>query len=53
MIDDGTVHALDDGSFRWMVVVLYPRRLRMNAAGYIVIFSRGVEALLVRSSSGQ
>ena len=33
VIDDGTVHALDDGSFRWTAADPQLRWLRMNAAG--------------------
>ncbi len=33
VIDDGTVHALDDGSFRWTAADPQMRWLRMNAAG--------------------
>src|SRR5262249_1269635 len=37
VIDDGTVHALDDGTFRWTAADPQPRRLRMNAAGLDVM----------------
>ncbi len=33
VIDDGTVHALDDGSFRWTAADPQLRWLRMNSAG--------------------
>jgi aminomethyltransferase len=33
VIDDGTVHALDDGSFRWTAADPQLRWLRMNTAG--------------------
>ena len=33
VIDDGTVHALDDGTFRWTAADPQMRWLRMNAAG--------------------
>ncbi len=33
VIDDGTVHALDDGSFRWTAADPQMRWLRMNSAG--------------------
>jgi aminomethyltransferase len=33
VIDDGTVHALDDGTFRWTAADPQVRWLRMNAAG--------------------
>jgi len=33
VIDDGTVHALDDGTFRWTAADPQLRWLRMNAAG--------------------
>ncbi len=33
VIDDGTVHALDDGSFRWTAADPQLRWLRMNASG--------------------
>jgi aminomethyltransferase len=33
VIDDGTVHGLDDGSFRWTAADPQLRWLRMNAAG--------------------
>ncbi|HEY7971199.1 MAG TPA: aminomethyltransferase family protein [Candidatus Limnocylindrales bacterium] len=33
VIDDGTVHALDDGNFRWTAADPQLRWLRMNAAG--------------------
>jgi len=33
VIDDGTVHGLDDGSFRWTAADPQVRWLRMNAAG--------------------
>ena len=33
VVDDGTVHALDDGSFRWTAADPQLRWLRMNSAG--------------------
>src|ERR1700741_2949297 len=38
VIDDGTIHALDDGSYRWTAADPQLRWLRMNAAGLDVTF---------------
>ena len=38
VIDDGTIHALDDGSFRWTAADPQLRWLRMNAASLDVRF---------------
>jgi aminomethyltransferase len=43
VIDDGTVHALDDGSFRWTAADPQLRWLRMNAAGLEVTIDDDTE----------
>lgn len=51
VIDDGTVHALDDGSFRWTAADPQGRWLAMNAAGLdatVVDRSASVAALAVQ-----
>jgi aminomethyltransferase len=44
VIDDGTVHALDDGTFRWTAADPQLRWLRMNAAGLDVTFEDVTES---------
>ena len=44
VIDDGTVHALDDGTFRWTAADPQLRWLRMNAAGLDVTVDDRSEA---------
>ena len=43
VIDDGTVHALDDGTFRWTAADPQMRWLRMNAAGLDVTIDDDTE----------
>ncbi|MEO5940818.1 MAG: aminomethyltransferase family protein [Candidatus Limnocylindrales bacterium] len=44
VIDDGTVHGLDDGSFRWTAADPQLRWLRMNSAGLDVTIADVTEA---------
>jgi aminomethyltransferase len=44
VIDDGTVHALDDGTFRWTAADPQLRWLRMNAAGLDVTIDDATES---------
>jgi hypothetical protein len=44
VIDDGTVHGLDDGSFRWTAADPQLRWLRMNARGLDVEIEETTEA---------
>ncbi|HEU0236290.1 MAG TPA: aminomethyltransferase family protein [Candidatus Limnocylindrales bacterium] len=51
VIDDGTVHALDDGSFRWTAADPQMRWLRLNARGLDVAIddvTEGVAALALQ-----
>src|SRR5689334_4366088 len=44
VIDDGTIHALDDGTFRWTAADPQLRWLRMNAAGLDVTIDDATES---------
>jgi aminomethyltransferase len=44
VIDDGTVHALDDGTFRWTAADPQLRWLRMNSAGLDVTLDDATES---------
>ncbi|HET9614374.1 MAG TPA: aminomethyltransferase family protein [Candidatus Limnocylindrales bacterium] len=44
VIDDGTVHGLDDGSFRWTAADPQLRWLRMNSAGLDVVIDDTTES---------
>jgi aminomethyltransferase len=52
VIDDGTVHGLDDGSFRWTAADPQLRWLRMNAAGLDVRIDEETEALAALALQG-
>lgn len=52
VIDDGTVHALDDGSFRWTAADPQFRWLSMNAAGLDVTIEDESEALAAVALQG-
>jgi glycine cleavage system T protein (aminomethyltransferase) len=52
VIDDGTVHHLDDGSYRWTAADPQLRWLRMNAAGLDVEISEETEAVAALALQG-
>lgn len=52
VIDDGTVHALDDGSFRWTAADPQSRWLHLNAAGLDVTITDESEALAALALQG-
>jgi aminomethyltransferase len=52
VIDDGTVHALDDGTFRWTAADPQLRWLRMNAAGLDASIDDVSEALAAVALQG-
>ncbi len=52
MIDDGTVHLLDDGSFRWTAADPQLRWLRLNAAGLDVDIVEETEAVAALALQG-
>ncbi len=52
VIDDGTVHALDDGTFRWTAADPQLRWLRMNAAGLDVTIEDTSETLAAVALQG-
>ena len=52
VIDDGTVHLLDDGSFRWTAADPQLRWLRLNAAGLDVDIVEETEAVAALALQG-
>jgi len=52
VIDDGTVHHLDDGSYRWTAADPQLRWLRMNAAGLDVEIAEETEAMAALALQG-
>jgi aminomethyltransferase len=52
VIDDGTVHHLDDGSFRWTAADPQLRWLRMNASGLDVRVEEETEAVAALALQG-
>jgi aminomethyltransferase len=52
VIDDGTVHGLDDGSFRWTAADPQLRWLRMNARGLDVEIEETTEAIAAVALQG-
>ncbi len=52
VIDDGTVHHLDDGTFRWTAADPQLRWLRMNSAGLDVTVSDESEAIAALALQG-
>ena len=52
VIDDGTVHHLDDGSYRWTAADPQLRWLRMNAAGLDVEIAEETEAVAALALQG-
>jgi aminomethyltransferase len=52
VIDDGTVHALDDGSFRWTAADPQMRWLRLNARGLDVSIDDDSERLAALALQG-
>lgn len=52
VIDDGTVHALDDGSFRWTAADPQSRWLHLNAAGLDVTITDESEAVAALALQG-
>jgi len=52
VIDDGTVHHLDDGTFRWTAADPQLRWLRMNSAGLDVTIEDDSEALAAVALQG-
>jgi aminomethyltransferase len=52
VIDDGTVHHLDDGSYRWTAADPQVRWLRMNAAGLDVEIAEETEAVAALALQG-
>ena len=52
VIDDGTVHHLDDGSYRWTAADPQLRWLRMNAAGLDVEIADETEAVAALALQG-
>lgn len=52
VIDDGTVHALDDGSFRWTAADPQSRWLHLNAAGLDVAITDESEAVAALALQG-
>ncbi|HET7031380.1 MAG TPA: aminomethyltransferase family protein [Candidatus Limnocylindrales bacterium] len=52
VIDDGTVHALDDGSFRWTAADPQLRWLRMNSAGLDVTIADETESTAALALQG-
>ena len=52
VIDDGTVHGLDDGSFRWTAADPQLRWLRMNAAGLDVTINDVTEQVAAVALQG-
>src|SRR5262245_182869 len=52
VIDDGTVHHLDDGSYRWTAADPQLRWLRMNAAGLDVDIAEETEAVAALALQG-
>ena len=52
VIDDGTVHRLDDGSFRWTAADPQLRWLRMNARGLDVEIDEQTEAVAALALQG-
>ena len=52
VIDDGTVHALDDGSFRWTAADPQVRWLRMNARGLDVEIDEVTESTAALALQG-
>jgi glycine cleavage system T protein (aminomethyltransferase) len=52
VIDDGTVHALDDGTFRWTAADPQLRWLRMNSAGLDVTVADDTESTAALALQG-
>jgi aminomethyltransferase len=52
VIDDGTVHHLDDGSYRWTAADPQVRWLRMNAAGLDVEIAEETESVAALALQG-
>ena len=52
VIDDGTVHALDDGTFRWTAADPQSRWLHLNAAGLDVTVADESEAVAALALQG-
>ncbi|MEX1173716.1 MAG: aminomethyltransferase family protein [Chloroflexota bacterium] len=52
VIDDGTVHALDDGSFRWTAADPQWRWLHLNAAGLDVTITDDSESIAALALQG-
>jgi aminomethyltransferase len=52
VIDDGTVHALDDGTFRWTAADPQLRWLRMNSAGLDVTIEDTTESTAALALQG-
>jgi aminomethyltransferase len=52
VIDDGTVHRLDDGSFRWTAADPQLRWLRLNARGLDVTIDEQTEAMAALALQG-
>jgi aminomethyltransferase len=52
VIDDGTVHALDDGSFRWTAADPQLRWLRLNARGLDVVIDDDSERVAAVALQG-
>jgi len=52
VIDDGTVHHLDDGSYRWTAADPQLRWLRMNSAGLDVEIDEDTEAVAALALQG-
>jgi aminomethyltransferase len=52
VIDDGTIHALDDGTFRWTAADPQLRWLRMNAAGLDVTIDDATESTAALALQG-